>query len=542
MRPVTRLREGTRCLPKFSRTRVSGLALLAASAGVAASLHAVQVRAHDGNHSSGAAHDSRASVAEFMVPDLKPGAYRIIIRPVAPDAASEPDFAPRRELPLARRRQGKAAEPTVSLRVPEITFRVPAISLRMDELKDGEVRLSPVFSVRVPAQPVTPSTPEFEEPQPVFEARFEDDDDAFSSRSLRQVANERTTRERSRLRLNSDRADLDDDRRGETAAERDAKPSFDDEDLPLVRMKAPLASVRVETDAPSTGSAATARPSFDDEAFERADRLPEVRMRAPLASVRVEREDADRRADAPRPTFDAPSFDAAQDDTLPQVRIKAPLASVRVEDDAPEREASPEFTVRPEFGVETDAPRERRRPAFETDEGFGDDAAVIDPAQRTLPREESNETADAGASATRPSFEDDAFAPRSRRADDDRDRAERDVSEAPETRAPEFAEPEFAPEFAEQRAIEPRRADERDFSGERDVAERPSEPAFDDADDSRRNESRVTRLPRTPAPVNRSDDFRSDPVGVAAAIARNRARYGASVQSDDDFFKLRGRY
>ncbi|MEO0619385.1 MAG: hypothetical protein AAFZ01_08890 [Pseudomonadota bacterium] len=529
MRSVIRLREGTRCLPNFSRARVSGLALLVASAGVAASFVTPDVQAHDGQQgpSSAAGASMPASVAEFMVPNLQPGAYRIIIRPVTPDPEPRLADQPPRDMPRSDR---SAVAPSVSLRVPEITLRVPAISLRVDEFSDDSVRVSPTFSVRVPDAPRERATPEFEEPQPVFEARFDDREDNFSSRSLRRVANERSTRDDSRLRLNSDRKDSDTADRADQAA----TPSFDDDDLPLVRMKAPLASVRIEDDAPATVS-----PSFDDEAFEADERLPTVRMRAPLASVRIEQDDRDAEqndvAEAPRPTFEA-----AEADTLPRVRIKAPLASVRVEDDAAPRTARPEFSVRPEFAPDDEAPRNTRRPAFDDEDGFGGDAAVIDPAQRPLPREDSRETAVAPRFDA-PVFEDDALEPETRRAettDFDADRADDNVErDLAETDTPAIEAPEFgAPAFAEERT--PAARDNQD----RQVVDRAGDPSFDAAEDAPRNETQITRLPRTPEAVDRADDFKSDPVGVAAAIARNRARYGASVRSDDDFFKLRGRY
>ncbi|MEL6288280.1 MAG: hypothetical protein AAFQ42_03505 [Pseudomonadota bacterium] len=509
------------------------------------------------------------TIAEFVVPQLAPGTYRIIIRPERTPAARPALRQPRQpQPPLEPQASAElTGDPSVTVRVPELILRVPALMIRTPSNADrptgGNDRRAldlgePTFSVRAPRERA-PDAPRVDRAAPPIFDVDADGPARFTRRPLQQIADRRA----------SAAPDFEDDgldAPGEPTRPRAERRSSDDT-LPMVRMRAPLASVRVKDEARSD----TPQPTFDSALDED---LPQIRMRAPLASVRIDdgADRASRDETVARQTVAEPRFGAALDDDadndLPTIRMRAPLASVRI-DDADTRAASRErrAIIDDSELVAAERPDNVQRGEAPT---FDDDfSSVIVPTQRDSEldepadvrgddrnsdrfevrdegvREDSGRDDRRDMTVTAPVFEDEVFAKPARRiATETKPKRDVETAAAPDDIRDRDADVAEAPRFGD--AVDARRERaERTLSPGDTVADEaprdrnvaavaPERRALGDARD-------VTRVPEVPT-VDRADDFVSDPVGVREAIARNRARYGIEAERDDDFFTLRGRY
>ncbi|MGI9406101.1 MAG: VWA domain-containing protein, partial [Hyphomicrobiaceae bacterium] len=261
------------------------------------------------------------------------------------------------------------------------------------------------------------------------------------------------------------------------------------------------------------------------------------------------------------------------------------------DDEEDELEAADDRDDRPTFAEDDDnEPAERRRqPRFDDENDLGDDADesdIVDIAPRDRPRFDDDELPAKSAErsddqrVTNENLDDELLglepsgkAKRRTFAEDDRDDEVETFSQP--TRS--ARKPLFNDEDDEAEPARKPRFDEDEEDGSSRTANRPVFEDDEDNDDVQPRKGTVKALPeedelrfddepedtrRAALPddldepgdddaeaqdsdddldevVDREDDFTTDDVGVAQAIARNKARYG---DDGEDYFTIRGRY
>ncbi len=375
-----------------------------------------------------------------------------------------------------------------------------------------------------------------------------------------------------------------------------SRPSFelnsavrDDGQLPRVRMMAPIASARVDTleSARSIAPIVSVRPgAFAEDASRVVTPVGRYRFGSqklaqadavPVFKVRPKFDDADDAADDRGWAREARD-DSEVVDIAPRRRVK------QLDDDAAPLQRKPririfidEDEIDKTDGADVDF--QAKRPRFEDDdETFEQPRRQLKPepeedlreAKRPVRRSFDDEPVTARPLAQRPVFDDDPVP------------AQRQVTAAPEREKPATrlnARPTFDDDddvmFG---AVQPDENADARIEPDTNIARTTRRPSFDNDDDdvfdaaepkddrkdrleSKTDAVKTARRPsfdddafggddatdRTDdtgneAPIDRADDFKSDEVGVAAAIARNKARYGDGTDDRDDFFTIKGRY